>query len=646
MQPENGGSTESSLFLAAAVGVGTGSGAPADSYPCRKSSSTLAAMRQQFKRPRAWIVQAGIVSALLAVPSLALAVDLSTGGGFIFDVQDNDGALLNGSSDAYDTAYRLYVNGTLYTTGSPSTVSADGRHVYMPPEAIGGLTVERYVYVPATGGDYARYIDVVTNMGASTVSASIEIRGNLGSDSATTITGSSSGDTTATLSDDWFSTDDATDGGGDPSLGHVVQGPGARTRASALTVSSDNLSWTFDVTVPAGGRAAVLTFAVQAPNRAASIAEATRLAALPPDTLVGVDPYAADIVNFQFGGAPFARLMGPSEVDEGDELTIEAVIVDLEDDSFTWSWDLDGDGVFGELANSSTYVVPAGTTDGDSMLEVAVEATDGTNSRITRKRILIKNVPPTITSEPPTTTSSARYEYQVEAEDPAGPLDPLVFRLGGSVPSGMEISETGLITWLPPPTARGRTHTAIVQVLDGDLGQDLQTWEIRVGGNAPPESPTPFSPIDFARVSGSEPVTLIAENATDPDGDALFYTFEVSQSSSFHTDVLGSGEVPEGEAGMTSWTTAEPLAPGAWHWRVSASDRRGTSLPRFGSFRVDEPEVMEDAGTPPVDGGLSDGGVTPASGGCSASPASNGAGLPLLLAAAMVFFFLRRREVN
>ena len=48
-----------------------------------------------------------------------------------------------------------------------------------------GLLVRRLVYVPATGGDYARYLEVLENTGASPISTTVEVYGNLGSDGAT-----------------------------------------------------------------------------------------------------------------------------------------------------------------------------------------------------------------------------------------------------------------------------------------------------------------------------------------------------------------------------------------------------------------------------------------------------------------------------
>lgn len=236
----------------------------------------------------------------LGLPAVALAITMMSAGGYRWDVSDTSGGeLIDGTSDAYDGCYYLSVDDAMYRS-SGHTLSADGRTQTLSESRVGPLLVQRIVYVPAAGGDWARYLDVLTNPGASEVSARVRIHGNLGSDGATRIFGSSSGDLTVNTDDAWFATDDE-DGSGDPSLVHLFQGgpgSGALVSASVVSLSGDNLEWSFDVRVPAGGRIALLTFALQYPNQAAAQAEAMRLLMMPEDAIVGLDEYAADIVNF------------------------------------------------------------------------------------------------------------------------------------------------------------------------------------------------------------------------------------------------------------------------------------------------------------------------------------------------------------
>src|SRR5262249_13156254 len=132
------------------------------------------------------------------------------------------------------------------------------------------------------------------------VTTDVMITGNLGSDSGTVITGSGSGDLAFTTADDWLTTNDRPDYG-DPALAHVIQGPGALVRASMASLSVDNISWTFHVTVPAGGRIVIMTFAVQrdATDDAGAMADAMTLDMLPDTALAGADTYLTDIVNWE-----------------------------------------------------------------------------------------------------------------------------------------------------------------------------------------------------------------------------------------------------------------------------------------------------------------------------------------------------------
>ncbi len=236
-------------------------------------------------------------------PTRAFAVDLMSAGPFLWDIQHtSSGELSNGSIDAYDGCYYLDVDGTRYRS-TAFTASTDGRTVTLTEATIGTLRVQRIVYVPAAGGDWARYLDVITNPGATDVTARVRISGNLGSDSSTRLIATSSGDLALGTDDAWFATDD-TDGSGDPSLVHLFQGgptSGALVSATTATLSTDSIDISFDVNVPAGGRAAVLTWALQYPNQMTAQAEATRLLELPDDAIVGLEEYAADVVNFSLG---------------------------------------------------------------------------------------------------------------------------------------------------------------------------------------------------------------------------------------------------------------------------------------------------------------------------------------------------------
>ena len=246
----------------------------------------------------------GLAAVTLGVPAVAFAISLTSASSYNWDFDEfGSGEMSDGTSDAYDGCYYLEVDGVEYTGDGTYTASPDGRTITMPVTVMGSLRVQRMMYVPASGGDWARYLDVFENTTSADVSASVRIYGNLGSDSGTSVFSSSSGDTVVSTADTWFSTDD-TDGSGDPSLAHVFQGDAASSPmspATAASISSDNIEYSYDVTVPAGGRVAILTFALQGRSQSDVQAEAARLIDLPDDAILGLDDYASDIVNFSLG---------------------------------------------------------------------------------------------------------------------------------------------------------------------------------------------------------------------------------------------------------------------------------------------------------------------------------------------------------
>ncbi len=585
-----------------------------------------------------WIV---VCAAVLGAPAVALAVvNLTSGGGFLFDIQDTSGGeLSNGTSDAYDFAYSLSVNGTTYVAGGTDMTTLSGRNVILRSATIGSLTVQRQVYVPASGGDYARYLDVVTNPGSSGATVTLNIRGNLGSDSGTVLYATSSGDASLTGADTWFGTDDS-DASGDPSLGHVMQGSSPRVGLTSASLSSDNFTWTFSTTVPAGGRVALLTFAIQKNSRADATAEARRLVEVPDDALVGLDDFLDDIVNFSIAepGAPRVRFDGPFEIDEGGEAEVTITVEDLEGDDVTWSWDTDDDGTFGEMEGATSYTIPAGSTDGDGVVRVGVQASDGTNTTERYRSISVHNVGPTITSSPDMLTSvGAMYRYQIEVDDPAGDLDPLTYAVTAG-PSGMVVSDAGLVSWTPREADVTGPEDPIaveVSVDDGDMGTTTQRWELTVSPNRVPTVPTPVFPIGGVGLVDPAP-RLVVSNASDPDRDALVYYFEIDRVETFDSpDLTASGPVDH-SPGYTFWYLPAAVPPGHYHWRVWVSDGTVETEPVTAHFYVvPDPDEMPDAGVSD-DGGVGDPDAGETStkrdaGGCSCDTADRGAPPPWTL---------------
>jgi subtilase family serine protease len=247
------------------------------------------------------------------VTSISLPINLFDGDGFRWDIQ-RDGNINDGSNDAYDGG--LFHNG--FPTFTSGLAEDDGREVVIGPATVSGLQVTRKIHVPTDQG-YARFLEIVTNPSESAVNYTVSIRSNLGSDGSTIVVGTSGGDLIFTEADDWVVTDDSVDGGGDPTLLHVIAGAGGQ-RPVLASRSGDNLRYDYELTLAPGETKIVLHFASQNINRATALAKAPDLTALQLDALEGLsNAERAAIVNF---AVPLLEHSYLVEVNEGDQLTV------------------------------------------------------------------------------------------------------------------------------------------------------------------------------------------------------------------------------------------------------------------------------------------------------------------------------------
>jgi len=231
-------------------------------------------------------------------------------------------------NDAYDLNYFLYVNGTTYNPSGTYTLADGGRSVVLPAVSIAGLNVSREIFVPATGGNFVRFLNVFTNPTLNPITVDITIGGNLGSNGLTIVTGSSDGDNLAEPTDTWFTTDDSNNGAGDPSLGHVLQGLGASETLDSITHSFLGTPFNYfygtltfpadgvyrvdsffdiftNVTIDPGETVSIMLFGIQDSNNANAIAEATSLATLPSVALAGLtQAERSQIINFNVPPVP------------------------------------------------------------------------------------------------------------------------------------------------------------------------------------------------------------------------------------------------------------------------------------------------------------------------------------------------------
>lgn len=582
---------------------------------------------------------------LFSAPASA-EIELISDGGYEFDIQDTyNGDLSNGSVDAYDGCYDLFVNDTNYTAGGVAGV-LDGRHVTLASVIIDtNFEVTRHAYVPETGGDYIRYYDLIENVGGAATDLVVRYTCNFGSDGSTTVWGTHSGDDTVDVDDHWFGTDD-TDGSSDPSLAHSYFGDGAIYTPDSQSIGSGDSTTSFSLTIGPGEQVGFLVFGFQGPDQATVRTQVE-------DLVFDLGPHIEDmdggqlstVVNWGLSGAPLIRWAPDQvfEVVEGGEIELSTSIEDREGDSYTVAWDLDGDGDFDDSAEETATVSAVGL-DGPDTHTVSIRATDSADNSSERHiDIDILNAPPVLSS--PTEVEvliNEELTYTPAVEDPGG--DTVTVEVLDR-PPGMILLAEGAVRWTPLDDDVG-DHTLTFKATDddddpdivGDGDAELVVTITVVANQAPSETPVIVSPERGDEVAEARP-TFVVENPTDPEGDAVLISFEVDETDTF-TNPIASGPQSAGTDGTTSWTITEDLEDGVrYYWRVWAVDETGAEGPRaFSYFRV----VTGDG--PGRDGGPEDGGPDQDAGddtprietGCSYSTARS----PVPSAAMVVFVLL------
>jgi len=215
-----------------------------------------------------------------AVPACGLQGSASTitdGSGYVWDI-DEVGAVWNGSSDAYDAGMAMIVDGVDFPL---SAKVQNGNEVTVGPATLSGLTVTRSVFVSPTT-NFARWVDTFANPTGNDIIVSLAYQSNPGADSNFTVFDSSNGNATLETSDLWVGTDDASNGGGDPSLYFNIHDNTTEYRPSSVTTTVFNcfgtqgVGWEYgSLVVPAGKTVGILTVLGQNPDQATASANGT-----------------------------------------------------------------------------------------------------------------------------------------------------------------------------------------------------------------------------------------------------------------------------------------------------------------------------------------------------------------------------------
>jgi uncharacterized repeat protein (TIGR01451 family) len=303
-------------------------------------------------------------------PGLAV---FNSPGGYAFDVQekgDGSGQLVQGPYGAFGAIGRLVVGGTDYNPATLSTERVDnGQSLLLPAETLAGLSVSRQVTVPDAGRqDFARTVDSFTNSTAVPITTTVTIAGNLGSAAAATVFATSDGTGVVSPADQWI----GTGGSGVPAVIHCIYGPCGLRPTSEETVG-DNITWSYNLTVPAGQTVELGCLTVVAGTEAQAVSEAGTLV-----TPTGFGGHAGDylsagdlaaLANFQFLMAPTVSVTRASGTYNGSPFAItdatvtgtpaDGVIARCGDPTLSYTYYSGGTPLGGAPTHAGTYSVVA-----------------------------------------------------------------------------------------------------------------------------------------------------------------------------------------------------------------------------------------------------------------------------------------------
>jgi hypothetical protein len=165
--------------------------------------------------------------------------------------------------------------------------------------------------------------------------------------------------------------------------------------------------------------------------------------------------------------------------------------------------------------------------------------------------------------------------------DPDSPLISYFFEIDTAISfdspavarSGAVAQGNGTTTWHISGLQENTRYYIRAKASDG---QTESAWSTVVGFsanavNGPPTTPVLENPSNGAGVMVFTP-TFSVVDATDPDGDALSYDFEIYSDRELTTHVTGTTGVPE-TAQTTQWTTPVALLENhTYYWRARAFD--------------------------------------------------------------------------
>ncbi|HYG76698.1 MAG TPA: PKD domain-containing protein [Planctomycetota bacterium] len=237
---------------------------------------------------------------------------------------------------------------------------------------------------------------------------------------------------------------------------------------------------------------------------------------------------AADVGAFE-NNAPTSNPGAPYTISELQALTLDGSgSVDPDNNALTYSWDINGDGTFGDATGINPTLTVAqlaalGISDGPATFNVVLQVSDGLfTSTPVQTTLRINNAAPVVAINAPATgQAGTAIDLTQTTTDVPADLTTMTYTWTVSRNGTVVFNGSGASFSFTP--AMGGTYEVTVTATDKDGGVGTDTKSITVANVPPVITSTPnITPIN--PVTGE--VITINVPTTDAEGDPLTYTFD------------------------------------------------------------------------------------------------------------------------
>jgi large repetitive protein len=301
--------------------------------------------------------------------------------------------------------------------------------------------------------------------------------------------------------------------------------------------------------------------------------------------------FTIDVTEQQDDHPPTITSTPPQYAIVGDVYTYPLTATDPDNDMLSWKLDSGPEGMVLDPVTNSLVWTPT-ADQANTTPSVTVEVDDGHGGgaeQIFQIDVLAADLPPMISSEPPTSAGTGvTYAYQVVATSPDN-FYPLRYSVTTS-PNNTNItmnSSTGLLQWASPTTG---TESITITVSDPAGLSASQTYNLTTSSTPPGKPPVISStPPLYAGVSSAYSYPVVA---ADPQNSTLNYSISESPV------VSGSDLAINHTTGVVSWT---PITGeiGTETLTITVTDTLGLQAVQTFNVNVVNSQPPTITGTPP-----------------------------------------------